>query len=301
MHDNTIQQLVYGSTPWSAGYSVLAKSAALPEKICDQLIQYCESYDQQLYATPSFQYSVSAYQLDADHRVLMEIFTGWSDQVGRAARVTRHMVIDSLSWNLLAGDPFLLLWLLAPIRRVVSKKRNEVRILAPITLADLTRADWQRLWRRETDYFFKTIAALPTIERQWLDYLQQQPEPFLPQEIAVEHDCFSLCRAIAYAIPVAKRLQLQCDSFSLNQKPPRGICFRHKLYCSQQRVTAPKPAEKIAWDLPWKIATIVHSLPANRNFDVLASLYRGQKLWHRCYCSLLLVLLVLVILWKIVS
>lgn len=266
----TVRQLVYGSTPSSSGYSVLGKSEGLDEVLCERLVQFSESYDQQHYAAPFTPYSVAIVHFPEERYVLTEICGGWKDQMGRASRVMRSAVVERTGWRLLAGDPFLLLWLLPPIRRCLATKRHEIKDIPLLHIGELPEEVWEKLWWKESRKCHDIIVRLSAQEQKWLWHFQSQKEP-IPIEIPVECDQSRLCRVLAYVCPHPLRLQMQWESFSLNRNPPAGVCFRYVRYCKEGAGVTPQngriPANSF---LGWKIATIVRSIPDPYNYQVLA-------------------------------
>lgn len=272
-----IYQLVYGSTPYSSGYSILGRCREMDEQLCQNLVRRCESYDQQLYAAPFTPYSISIFQMEDCHGI-MEIFGGWQDQMGRPSRITRMVTIDNVLWSLIAGNPFLLLWLLPPVKKCIAKKRNEIQEIPPLNIEQLTQEDWNKLWWKETSQWLKIVRRLPSKEGKKLTYFQEEAHPFVPREIKVEKDQFSLCRAIVYCLPIKKRASIECESFSLNEKAPGGLCFRYGPYCRENPPSLSSGKEISTQNFTWKIATIIHSVPEPYIFYVLARLYSHETL-----------------------
>ena len=272
-----VRQLVYGSTPFSVGYSVLGKSPGLAESLLALLIERCESQDGQQYAVPPTPYSVSLFTLPNGLYVFREIFDGWQDQVGRPSRVMRCAVIDAISWDKLSGNPFLLPWLLPPIVRSLPRRRNEIRELAVLDLTQLTVEQWESLWWQATRRFLHDVARLSAQEQAFLAYLQQLPVD-TTCEIGTERARLSLCQLLAYAMPVARRRQLAFDSFALNSKPAEGICFRYRPYCTKPlawpATDAPAP-EKLP--LAWLIQTVTYAMSEPLNFAIGARLVKRRQ------------------------
>ena len=268
-----LEQLVYGSTPWSAGYSVLARSEGLDEEMERGIVRHCEQYDRQQFAAPHFAYSFSLSSLSG-RRLFMEIFGHWTDHVGRPSRVIRSTLIDDRSWESLSFCPFLLSWVFAPVKKWVPSKRSEVKTIPSFEPGKISIEEWQKLWHMETLAFFKTVSSLSSREKSWLHAMQQEENPFSPREFETQQDRSSLCRALLYAVPKEKRADAHCESFSLNGDSPRGICFRFSPYCSNAKGITEQGTAEMA--LRWKVQTIVYSLPAPFNFYVLEKLHRRK-------------------------
>lgn len=271
-----LQQLVYGSTPYSAGYSVLGKSTGFDEELVPLLIHECERYDGQLYAAPMAAYSLVCGRLRPGLVVVREVFGGWYDQVGRPSRVMRSIVLDSDCWQLLAGNPFVLHWLLPPVSRCISRRRNDVHTIAPLCLGDLSPAVWHKVWWRETSRFWKAVSRLDSGQMALLAFLRSQDEPFQPREISSEHDQSEFCRLLIYSVPHSKRLQLELETFSLQERPASGLSFRYRPYCRQPFVM-PQRQVTPALDLPILLECVTRSLPAPHDFAVLARLWRRRQ------------------------
>ena len=288
-----IHQLIYGSVPISCGYSLLGKSQGITDELKDNLIQICESYDAQEYSAPPTPYSVSCFHLQEDKHILLEVFGGWRDQVGRASRVMRTIILDEKTWQCIAGNPFVLCWILPPIKKCITKKRNEVKDVDIIDVEKISKRDWYLLWKKETRVYQKILSRLSIEEEKWLFYLREQDNPFL--EIATDSDCSKFCRALAYSMDKEKRLQLPfaCESFSLNRQKPAGICFRHKSYCEENGKTP--PSQRIPKSLSYQLEVVTHSLPKPYNFEVIVDWWKRKSLKAHIITVLLLIVILILI------
>ncbi len=256
---------------------MLGRSSGFDETLVPLLIKGCEESDGQLHAAPPCLYAFSCLRLPQNLYVLREIFGGWHDQVGRPSRVMRCTVVDAAGWQLVAANPFLPLWLLPPLSRCISRKRNDVQTLAPVRLDTLTKSDWQKLWWKETRGFWRGLGKLKSDQVRLLLFLLQQNDPFQPQEIAVDEDCFAFCRVLTYSVPHDKRRTLQLDTFSLQDKPPDGLAFRYRPYC-RSPLTLPAAGDAVV-TLPTLVESMVKSLPEPHNFAILARWWlRRQRL-----------------------
>lgn len=293
-NDTAIRQMVYGSTPYSAGYSILGMSPGIEEPLREDLIRSCESYDQQLHAAPYNPYSIAVYRLPGEFYVFMEIFGGWKDQMGRTSRVLRNAIIERKGWELLAGNPFLLLWLLPPVKKCISRKRTEVEVIPVSDLSHLSGETWQKLWWKETRVCRKILAGLSGEEKKRLLYFQSLERPFETLEIPVGKDQFLFCRVLAYIIPHTRRLDLQCESFALHQKPPLGICFRYSPYSQSLNPLNPSALDtSVVKTLRWRIATVIQSVPPPYNFGIVARWTRnGQIILTIAFVLFYLILLI---------
>ena len=254
-------QVIYGSTKWSAGYSILAKSENVEERLTDKIIEYCENYDQKLVSTPYFGHSVSIYSIDK-YRILLEIFDGWTDQVGRASKIMRNVIIEESDLEFINNNPFIVLWLLPEIKKNIPKKRDEIKLLPDIDFID--KKDWQLLWNQETQVFLKNFKKLTNEEKNIVFYAKNisfdNSDKLI--EIPTEHDKFNLCRTIFYALKKDFRKNISIDSFCLNNyKKSEGICFREKRYFVYNLLKIPNMSNLDT--LEWKIETIIDSIPKN--------------------------------------
>lgn len=285
-----IRQMVYGSTPWSAGYSVLGVSEGISPTLLAELTHRCEKYDLQHHPAPPTDYSISLLQLDSC-TVFREIYSGWQDQLGRPSRVLRNVIFDATGWELVAGNPFLLLWLLPKLRKCVSKKRNESCQIKLINLAEQPKAVWEKLWWKETRRCLHLINHLSAEEKGWLGYFQQSLSLQLPYEIPTAQDVSRLCRALTFCLPRQQRQHLQLESFSLNQDLPAGITFRYRPYCVASAPSQHGKNENFL-QRAWLIGTVVHSLPETYNFHVLAQLWQRQRSFAWGVCVVLVAIIV---------
>lgn len=273
MKTKMISQWIYGSTPWSAGYSVLAQSEGLKSSLTDAVLAFCENYDGQKYMLPLYHYNCCIYHIQKEVWVFMETFGGWKDQVGRDSRVIRNTLMDQETFEAIQGNPFLLSWVLPSISSYIPKKRNETKAIPGIPLESIQKKQ-ANLWYKETQLFFRLFASLSVLEKQFLLSLQQKASPFSPCEIAVQKDASKLSRAIVYAIHKNKRMNYQIDSFSTNSQPVQGICFRFAPYCQEhQAMDSLVSTTKLDSKLGWEMATLVHSLPEPEAFYVMAKRY----------------------------
>ncbi len=273
MKIKTIAQWIYGSTPWSAGYSILAKTESLDSSFIDDTLSYCENYDRQRHVLPNYDYSFCIYSLKNGICVLLEIFNGWKDQVGRESRIMRNILFDAEAWRLTKGNPLILSWMLPSLSLYIPKKRNDVSYIPEISLETLQK-EQHRLWHKETKHFFKILSSLGLKEKKLLFSLQEEDCPFSPREIAVDNDASRLARAIVYAMDKEKRMACQIDSFSLNDELPKGLCFRFSPYCKENRSIHSFDSKATpAISLQWEMSTLVHSIPEPELFYVLQKRY----------------------------
>jgi hypothetical protein len=156
---------------------------------------------------------------------------------------------------------------------MLPKKRNEVISIPLFDLAKLEKKDWENLWWKETKHCWKIIKKTPLEE---LLHFQSMNFP-TSLEISTESDKSLFCRALVYALPHEQRMQFQCESFSLNQEKPFGLCFRYFRYVDVKKEQA---VAKIPKDLLcWKISTVVHSIPEPYNCEILAKCWKSWFLW----------------------
>jgi len=267
-----IYQFIYGSTPWSCGYSILVKSRELNEKVIERLVHYCENYDQQRRSIkPTYNFAI--FRLSKTLIGLMEIFPGWKDQVGRSSKIMRILLFNQKAWEFVAGNPFVMTRQLADFTPIIPRIRHKVATLPTIKPQQISQKIWQKSWYDETKEFLHLWRELSFQERGYLKYLQKQKDPFAPAIFPVEQNQFLLCRAIIYAISKEKKYQMQqCDSFSLNNRKVNGLCFRYFPYCDVQQ-DIPTSDKWKTFSTSWAIAVIAGALPQPISYQVLGKLH----------------------------
>lgn len=245
-------------------------SPGIEECSMNEIAALCERYDGQVHAAPPTLRSFVASKLSSGIRVFTQIFGGWQDQVGRPSRVMRTALIDPQDWEILGANPFLLLGLLPPIKKCVSRKRNEVQEIPNLDLQGRSAGDWENSWWQETRTAWRIASKMPIADRRLLAHLQNAP----PQgrEIEVDADRSDFCRALFYVSPRERRTDMECESFSLNADPPRGFCFRYRPYCRIR--SSGIASEEAEPGLAWKLEAMVRSIPDPLNYRILARWWR---------------------------
>ncbi len=274
--EKIIAQFIYGSTSYSAGYSVLGKSSQIESSLEESLIRFCEGYDQQLHSVGHTPYCLALEKWE-ETRVLLEIFGGWYDHVGRPSRILRVSLIPDPVWKCLGGNPFLLLSFFPAVKNLIPSKRDEIKDISPISLENVSEQEWAKLWLKETRYFLNQIPHLSSEKTQILRTLWESKSPCQNRELISDEDEFILCRLFTYALSPRQRQGLQFSTFSLNEKPPQGVCFRYAPYASSDKSLQDKKVLSQKDNSHQKIETILQAIPTPFNYSTLRSLLQRNR------------------------